>query len=692
MLPTVKSEFRSPSLNEARSTWRRNISLTSVGLAVVVLLSACNDSSQSNAQKASDTAAPAVSAVNAASVDTTTQLATTPVSYTPPSADVLYQMVAPIALYPDKLVALVLAGSTYPDQVGAAEVWMGQNPGLKSDALTNAANGQTWDPSIKSLTQFPNVLEQLASNMPWTTALGKAYYNDPTDVLNAIQVMRGRASKAGALKTSSQIKVKVVADSSSEQTSYVPAPDVALRALADPVIPPPMEAIEITEAAPDMVYVPRYDPAVVYGEPMPVYGGYRYAAYAPPPQPVIVGGVSTPVVAGLIGFGAGILVTETLERRPWGWHAWDMHWGDRDGRLAGWHQGNPPPPPRARPAVVYNNTTYISRSTTVVENIHRVTNNNNNNNVRITENNNSNINSNNNNALPPTRDPMSSPMPNGGHDGNHAGAFAAGAAAGVVGAGALAAARARHPDAPDSPRQGAPGMALNNHQPPSLDPGRPPLRPSNTPEGFGENRRAMMDQAAGTQRTPDPRQHAMAQPQPQPQPQPQHFNPPSQEAMLQARQQARQHDPQSQPQPVQQPPQARQRDDNQARQEQAHAQQQQQQQQQARQHADEQARQQQAQAQAQQQQQQARQHADEQARQQQMQAQAQQQQQQRAAQQQQQQAQQQQQQRQQQERMAQQQQQQQRMASARQQQEQHRQETSHAAPARHQRDEKRHQQ
>ena len=66
--------------------------------------------------------------------------------------------------------------------------------------MSNAVNAQNWDPSIKSLTQFPNVLEQLASNLPWTTALGKAYYNDPADVLNAIQVMRNRAYKAGTLK------------------------------------------------------------------------------------------------------------------------------------------------------------------------------------------------------------------------------------------------------------------------------------------------------------------------------------------------------------------------------------------------------------------------------------------------------------------------------------------------------------
>lgn len=128
--------------------------------------------------------------------------AAVPVAYTPPSADVLYQMVAPIALYPDKLVAQVLAGATYPDQVSAAETWLAQNPGLKGSALVNAVDPQPWDPSVKSLTAFPNVLEQMASNLPWTTALGKAYYHDPADVMNAIQAMRARAAHAGTLKSS----------------------------------------------------------------------------------------------------------------------------------------------------------------------------------------------------------------------------------------------------------------------------------------------------------------------------------------------------------------------------------------------------------------------------------------------------------------------------------------------------------
>ncbi|GAB2458833.1 hypothetical protein GCM10027082_06870 [Comamonas humi] len=338
-----------------------------LALAAAMALAGCNDDG-STAKSASAPAQP-VAAIPAPA--DTPQPAVVQAAYTPPAADVLYQMVAPIALYPDKLVAQILAGSTYPDQVSAAEMWLAQNPGLKGAALSNGANAQPWDPSIKSLTQFPNVLGQMASNLPWTTALGKAYYNDPADVMNAIQVMRSRAYKAGSLKSSSQLKVKRLADAPPVE-NYIPADVMPAMPVSAPVIAPPPEFIEIAPAEPSMVYVPQYDPTVVYGEPMPVYGGYSYIA-APPP--VFVGNVATPVVAGLIGFGVGITINEVVDHhhRPWGWDSWRMHWGE-PGRPGYWREGQRPPPPLARPAVVYNHQTYVSQSTTVVENV-RVNNN-----------------------------------------------------------------------------------------------------------------------------------------------------------------------------------------------------------------------------------------------------------------------------------------------------------------------------
>jgi Protein of unknown function (DUF3300) len=116
-----------------------------------------------------------------------------PTTEATPTADELYQMVAPIALFPDNLVAQVLAASTYPDQISAANIWLKQNPNLKGDQLAQEVDKQPWDVSVKGLTQFADVLNQMASNLAWTSALGDAYVNVPQDVMNAVQVMRQRA-------------------------------------------------------------------------------------------------------------------------------------------------------------------------------------------------------------------------------------------------------------------------------------------------------------------------------------------------------------------------------------------------------------------------------------------------------------------------------------------------------------------
>ena len=130
-------------------------------------------------------------------------------TYAAPTADQLYQLVAPIALFPDNLVAMVLAASTYPDQVSAAYQWLQQNSSLKGQQLSEAANQQPWDASVKGLTQFSDVLSQMATNLSWTSALGDAYYNIPQSVMNAVQVMRQRAYQAGNLKSNQQQNVTV---------------------------------------------------------------------------------------------------------------------------------------------------------------------------------------------------------------------------------------------------------------------------------------------------------------------------------------------------------------------------------------------------------------------------------------------------------------------------------------------------
>jgi len=104
---------------------------------------------------------------------------------TPLSADQLEQLVAPIALYPDALVAQVLGASTFPDQIAVADNWLQQNKNLTGNALMQAVDKQAWDPSVKALTQFPSVLDNLAKNLSWTSALGEAYHTQAADLMSA---------------------------------------------------------------------------------------------------------------------------------------------------------------------------------------------------------------------------------------------------------------------------------------------------------------------------------------------------------------------------------------------------------------------------------------------------------------------------------------------------------------------------
>src|SRR6202030_465469 len=127
------------------------------------------------------------------------------------TAQELQELVSPIALYPDVLVAQILAASTYPPQVEEANQWLKEHPNLSSDQLAAEVNPRPWDPSVKSLTQFPPVLQTMSDNLAWTSALGEAYYNQPADVLNAIQTLRKMAMDAGTLKSTPQQQVEVQA-------------------------------------------------------------------------------------------------------------------------------------------------------------------------------------------------------------------------------------------------------------------------------------------------------------------------------------------------------------------------------------------------------------------------------------------------------------------------------------------------
>ncbi|MGA7382971.1 MAG: DUF3300 domain-containing protein, partial [Terriglobales bacterium] len=127
-----------------------------------------------------------------------------PAPYTQQTPEQIQQLVAPIALYPDSLVAQVLAASTFPEQVVEADRWVQAHPDLKGDALGQAVDQQPWDPSVKALTGFPSVLGNMDKNLSWTSSLGDAYYNQQQDVMDAVQVMRRRARAAGNLKSTPQ--------------------------------------------------------------------------------------------------------------------------------------------------------------------------------------------------------------------------------------------------------------------------------------------------------------------------------------------------------------------------------------------------------------------------------------------------------------------------------------------------------
>ena len=224
----------------------------------------------------------------------------TPAASPQPSAAQLQQLVSPIALYPDTLVAQILAASTYPTQVVEADRWIDSQKGQSAAQIAQAASQQPWDPSVKSLTAFPSILDNLNNNLSWTSTLGDAYYNYPQDVLKAVQVMRARAQSAGNLKTTSQQTVTQEG-----------------------------QTIIIQPANPQVIYVPEYNPAVAYGAPVAAPAGYTSTDLA---------------LTGLLGFGAGVAVGALIaDSDGWG----SSHWG------CNWNGGG---------NVTYNHNVYVSNN------------------------------------------------------------------------------------------------------------------------------------------------------------------------------------------------------------------------------------------------------------------------------------------------------------------------------------------
>jgi hypothetical protein len=295
--------------------------MTALSVALVAVLAGCQR------QAPADVAVPAAP-TTVASTDSTAAPAVSDATYRPPTAEQLYALVAPIALFPDRLVAQTLAASTHPDEISTARDFVAQNGNLNGAALIDAADPQPWDPSVKSLVPFPAVLDQLANNAEWTAALGAAYASEPTDVMNAIQVMRGRARARGALQNSPQQTVEV--------SDRGPPADETV-AEDNGIVPAPAQTILIEPAESDVVYVPTYDPDVVYGDPIVTRVYSRGWYEAPPPRKDLV-------ATGLISFGAGVLVGQLFSshehREPprWGWNAWNTSWGG--GRPGNPHYGS----------------------------------------------------------------------------------------------------------------------------------------------------------------------------------------------------------------------------------------------------------------------------------------------------------------------------------------------------------------
>jgi uncharacterized protein DUF3300 len=199
----------------------------------------------------------------------------------PKPAEQLQSLVAPIALYPDALVAQILSAATFPDQVALAQNWLLQHKDLTGSKLSKEVNKQSWDPAVKALTSFPSVLDNMAKNLAWTSELGEAYHFQAKDVMEAVQALRAKAKAAGNLKSTPQMTV----------------------------VQQSPTTIVIQPANPQVVYVPTYNPTVIYGTPYTVPG---YTA----------GDVAA---ASVLSFGAGIAIGAMMGS-SWGWSTWGCNW------------------------------------------------------------------------------------------------------------------------------------------------------------------------------------------------------------------------------------------------------------------------------------------------------------------------------------------------------------------------------
>ena len=200
--------------------------------------------------------------------------------------DQLDSLVAPIALYPDPLLAQVLAASTYPLEIIQLQQWLEKNKNLKDKALVDAVAKQPWDPSVQAMAALPDVVKRLADDIQWTTDLGNAFLAQQSDVMEAVQRMRSKAKDTGNLKSNEQMKV---------ETKVIENKPVII----------------VEQSSPEVVYVPSYNPTVVYGAP-----AYPYPPISYPPPGYYAAGMA-------LSFGVGVAMGAA-----WGggW-GWGSSWG-----------------------------------------------------------------------------------------------------------------------------------------------------------------------------------------------------------------------------------------------------------------------------------------------------------------------------------------------------------------------------
>jgi hypothetical protein len=237
---------------------------------------------------------PAQSPAKTAAQPPATNPAQSPAPFAPEELEAL---VAPIALYPDPVLSQVLMASTYPLEVVHAARWVKANPNVKGDAAVKAVQNQPWDTSVKSMVAFPQILEPMSDKLDWTQKLGDAFLAQQKEVLAAVQRLRARAQESGNLKSNEQQKVIVEPVAAGGQTTIV----------------------RIEPANPEVIYVPAYNPTVVYG-------GWTYPAYPPyywPPYPAYYPGYYPgAALATGIAWGIGLAAAGAIFS--------DCNWGGGD--------------------------------------------------------------------------------------------------------------------------------------------------------------------------------------------------------------------------------------------------------------------------------------------------------------------------------------------------------------------------